>query len=600
MKKILGILSTAALLIISGCGGSPSADDANEMVLQHSLGVKITGLDPADMRDVYSLIVSSQIFESLYQYHYLKRPYELEPLLAEERPQISDDKLTYTIKIKREVYFQDDACFEGGEGRELKAEDFIYSIKRVANIKNLSQNWSLFDGRIVGLDEFREYTKGCKSRADVDYSREVEGLQAPDDYTLVIRLKRPWPQLIGTALADRVTAPVAKEAVDYYGTDIISHPVGTGPFKLKQWRRGSYIELVRNENFRGEAYPSEGQIGDAEAGYLDDAGKAMPFADRIVWTIIEESQPRWFLFLQGKIDAMSIPKDNWGEAITAERELTPKMKQLEIHLKTFSDPSTFWVGFNMADEVLGGNKPLRRAISYAIDREKFIELFSNNRDEVAHGFIPALMDSYDPNIKEKGYARYDAEKSRGLLREAEKIYGGKLGVLKIAMPGTGTFARQYGQFLDHHLRAVGLEVEIEYMDWPTYQEKVNTGSVQMFCSGVVASIPDAEYFLRMFYSKNRNGGVNKFNYSNPEFDRLYEKSSVMFGGPQRRRLYREMELIVLEDCCAAFLNHRVAYALHHDWYKNYKPHVFAYGIGKYRRIDMKKRAAYKGLLKKVR
>ena len=250
MKKILGILSTAALLIISGCGGSPSADDANEMVLQHSLGVKITGLDPADMRDVYSLIVSSQIFESLYQYHYLKRPYELEPLLAEERPQISDDKLTYTIKIKREVYFQDDACFEGGEGRELKAEDFIYSIKRVANIKNLSQNWSLFDGRIVGLDEFREYTKGCKSRADVDYSREVEGLQAPDDYTLVIRLKRPWPQFVGTALADRVTAPVAKEAVDYYGTDIISHPVGTGPFKLKQWRRGSYIELVRNENFR--------------------------------------------------------------------------------------------------------------------------------------------------------------------------------------------------------------------------------------------------------------------------------------------------------------------------------------------------------------
>ncbi len=599
-KSILVIALIAAAFVLAGCDSSSSDKNSDEMVLRHALFTKLKGLDPGNMRDVYSVTVASQICETLYQYHFLKRPYEIVPLLAEEMPEISADFLTYTIKIKKGVHFQDDKCFPGGRGRELKAEDFIFAIKRIANIKYLSQNWSMFDGKIMGLDEFRRITKGCESKEDVDYSREVEGLTASDDYTLIIKLKKPWPQLVGTALADIATAPIAKEAVYFYGKDIVSHPVGTGPFMLKKWHRGSYVELVRNPNFRGEPYPGEGEPGDAEAGYLDDAGRIMPFADRVVWTIIVEYQPAWLLFLQGKLDNSPIPKDNYNEAITETRELTPVMKQRNIRLKKFWDPSTFWLGFNMLDPVLGENKPLRRAISYAIDRDKFIEIFFNGRHLVAHGFIAPLMDSYDPNIKEKGYARYDPDKARELLKEAEQIYGRALPELKMAIPGTDSFNRQLGQFLKRYVTAVGLDVEVEYMDWPTYMEKVNTRSVQMFCSGVRASIPDAEDFLGMFYSKYWAPGSNRFNYLNPEFDKLYEKIEVMFESPERRELYRKMELIVLEDCPAAFLNHRVVFALHHDWYKNYKPHAFAYGMSKYRRIDMKKRAEYKELLKKIK
>ncbi|MHC4597356.1 MAG: ABC transporter substrate-binding protein, partial [Planctomycetota bacterium] len=550
------------------------------------------------------VIVGSQIFETLYQYHFLKRPYELMPLLAEDMPQVSDDSLTYTIKIKKGIYFHTDRCFTNSKGRELKAEDFVFSLKRVADIKNLSQNWSIFDNKIAGLDEFREYTKSCSSAEDVvlrqapprrvDYSRQVEGLTTPDDYTLVIKLKKPWPQLC-TALADISTAPVAKEAVDYYGKDIISHPVGTGPFKLNLWRRGSYIELVRNSAFRSELYPSQGEDGDAEAGYLDDAGKPVPFADRVLWTIINERQPAWLLFLQGKVDATVIPKDSFDEVMTGTGELTPEMKQRNIRLKTFRDPSTYWLGFNMEDGVLGPNKPLRRAISYAIDREKFIELFFNNR--VAHGVIPPVMPSYNPEIKEEGYSRYEPQKAKELLKEAEKIHGGTLPRLKIAMPGTDTWYRQFGQFLKRNLNAAGLEIEMQYMDRPTYQEKVNTKSAQMFSSGASASIPDAQDFLSMFYSKYQTPGRNKFNYSNPEFDELYETAQVLPDSAERRRFYRRMELVALEDCPAALLNHRVAYVLHHDWYKNYKQHAFAYGLSKYRRIDMAERAAYKELLK---
>ena len=595
--KFLSVAFTAALLIIAGCGHSPSADDANEMVLHSILPTKIRGLDPGDIGDVYSSLVASQSFECLYQYHYLKRPYQLIPQLAEDMPQISEDGLTYTIKIKKGIYFADDPCFKQGKGRELKASDFVFAWKRIANIKYLSKNWWIFDGKIVGLDEFREYTKTCKSREDVDYSRPVQGLQRPDDYTLVIKLKKPWPQ-ITYLLAHLPTAPVAEEAVDYYGRDIVSHPVGTGPFKLKVWHRGSFIEMVRNPSFREQFYPSEAEPDDLGEGLLADAGRRLPIADKISFVLIEENQPRWLQFLRGKIDASGIPKDNFGQAIDASKNLTPQIKQRNIHLKTFRDPSTFWIGFNMEDAVLGKNKPLRQAISCAIDRKRYIELFWNNRDEVAYGFIPPLMKSYNPRIGEIAI-HYDADRARELVKQARKIHA-KLPALTLSMGGTDTLARQIGQFYQRCFKQVGLDVQVEYMDWPTFQDRIKTKSARMFSLGWVADYPDAENFLQLFYSKNASPGPNNFNYSNPEFDRLYEAAAVMPDSPQRTELYQKAERIVVRDCPAAFINHRVAYVLHHDWVGNYKPHVFQYGLAKYRRVDINKRAAYKELLKKIK
>jgi oligopeptide transport system substrate-binding protein len=599
--KLIALLAAGGILVAAyGCRKKAESAGAEEMVLHHLMPTQVRGLDPGDIRDVYSATIATQICETLYEYHFLKRPYVIVPLLAAALPQVSEDKLTYTITIKKGVLFQDDACFPGGKGRELKAVDFVYSIKRMANIKYLSQNWSLFDDKIIGLDEFREYTKSCPSEESVDYNREAKGLRATDDYTLVIKLKRPWPQMVETALADHCTAPMAKEAVDYYKKDIVGHPVGTGPYRLKEWQRGSFIELVKNPTYRPEYYPTEGEPGDVEAGYLADAGKRIPFADRAIWKIILEDQPGWFLFLQGELDSSGIPKDNFNEAMTVSRTLTPEMQKRNIELKTFIDPSTFFVGFNMLDPVLGKNKPLRKAISRAIDRQKFIDLFSNGRDMIAHGVVSPLMDSYDPSISEKGFAKYDLDEARALVKEAQAIQGGDIPVLKLAVPGTDTVQRQMGQFIKRQFEDVGLQVEVQCMDWPTYQEKMNSASLQMLFSGNHASIPDAQDFLQMFYSKYWAPGANNFNYKNEEFDKLYEKAVVMDDGPERRALYRQMEIVALEDYPAAFLNHRVAYVLNHDWYKNFKPHAFSYGLTKYRRVDLEKRNAYKDLLKTIK
>lgn len=598
-KRVISVILLAVILL-GGCGKKESEDKSGQMVFHLALTGKLTGFDPMGIRDLSTMEVTSHIMETLYQYHFLKRPYELIPLLAEEMPQISEDRTVYTIKIKKGVYYHDDKCFGEAKTRELRAEDFVYALKRIANIKNLSKNWSLFDDKIIGLDKFREYTKSCESKEDVDYSRDVEGLQCPDDYTLVIKLKRPWPQIVGVALADMATAPIAKEAVDYYGRDIVSHPVGTGPFRLDKWQRGSYVTLVRNPAYRDERYPSEGEPGDERFGYLEDAGKRLPLADRIEFKVIEESQPEWLLFMQGKIDAVPVRKDVYQDVIVGKSELTPMMKQLNIKLKIFEEPSTFMIGFNMLDPVLGKNKPLRRAISYATDRQRFIDLFYSGLGEIAHGFIPPAMPAYDPNIAEKGYAEYNPEKARQLVKEAEKVHGGPIPPLKIAMAGTSTFYRQLGQFMEKNYTGVGLDVELQFMDWPTYLQKLKTRSVQIFSSGWVASMPDAEDFLSIFYSKNWAPGSNSFNYKNEEFDRLYEKVSVMLDSPERRELYRRMQLIVLEDCPAAFKCHRVIYRLHHGWLFNYKQHAFQHGLWKYRRVDMQKRAAYEKLSKKVR
>jgi ABC-type transport system substrate-binding protein len=195
---------------------------------------------------------------------------------------------------------------------------------------------------------------------------------------------------------------------------------------------------------------------------------------------------------------------------------------------------------------------------------------------------------------------YNTEMARRFVKQAEKVYGGKLPKLILSMPGTDVVSRQRGEFLNRCFKDVGLDVKIDYMDWPTFQNKIKTKSAQMFSLGWIADYPDAENFLQLFYSKNASPGPNNFNYSNPDFDRIYEQIAVMSDSEERTRLYRKAERIIVADCPAVFIMHGVAYVLRHEWVYNYKPHVFQYGLGKYRRIDMKKRAAYKELLKQIK
>lgn len=595
MKRLLLLLLCLAFL--GGCHSrkSSDSDSSDEVVLYHQLRAKVLALDPADIGDTSSHAVGSEIFEGLYRYHYLKRPYELIPELAVDMPQVSEDGLVYTIEVKKGVFFHNDKCFTSGKGREVTARDFVYSWMRVANIKTRSKMWWMFDGRIEGLDEFREYSKGCPSAEEVDYDWPVAGLKVVDDYKIVVTLNRPWPQFM-YVLAYPVSAVIPKEAVDHYGETIINHPVGTGPFVLKTWRRGSYIEMVKNPNYRVDLYPSQGEEGDEELGLLADAGKQMPFVDKIIWRVIEEDQPRWLMFMRGDIDITSIPKDNFGSVMASMSDLTDEMVERGIKLKAFQEPDAFWIGMNNSDPVIGKNKPLRLALSKAFDGQKWIELFFNGRGVIAYGYIPPNMPGYDPNIKDVSHIEYNPEKAREYVARAVKINGGPIPELTLTIPGTDTTYRQMGRFLRSAIENIGLAVEVEYIDWPTYMEKLRTGSVQLYSSGWIADWPDVENFMNLFYSKNSPYPNNSF-YSNPEYDKIYEQISVMEDCPQRTELYRKAQRIMVADAPVVFLYHRIWYALHHDWVGNLKPNAYksgtnGYGFSKYYRVDAAKRKTY--------
>lgn len=591
-------LHTIQLIIIclmgmhAGCGQEappPSSSPEGLVVRYSTLSSKIRGLDPMDIGDTTSSAIGGNIFDCLYQYHYLKRPYQLIPNLAAAMPTVSEDSLTYTIPIRDDVVFFDDECFKAtsGKGRGLTAADFIYAWKRIANIKNVSKNWWIFDGRIVGFDEFREYTKTIKDKADVDYSKPVEGLVALNDHLLQIKLKKPWPQL-QFMLAHLPTAPVPHEAVNHYGEEILNHPVGTGPFILEDWKRGSKIILSRNPTFRDERYPSEGEPGDKEAGLLTDAGKRLPLIDRAEFLVIQEDQPRWLKFMAGDLDVAGIPKDSFDKVINTNRQLTPEMLAKGIILTKYQTPLTLWYGINMEDPILGTNLPLRRAMNLALNRKEYIKLFANDRAIPARGILPAMFGDFNPELVSP-YINYDPQKAKQLLVKAQRIHGGPLPTITMTMGGTDSTARQIGQYLTRTYKAVGLDFQVEYMDWPTSQDKVKNKSAQIYAMGWYADYPDSENFLLLFYGPNGSPGPNNMNYKNAEFDELFEQMGTMPSSPERKALVQKMEQMVIEDLPCILTSHPIAFALHYNWALNRKPHVFGEGHLKYGNIDVERR-----------
>jgi ABC-type transport system substrate-binding protein len=563
-----------------------SDQEAKENMLRLALTSELPGLDPLHAGDATSVEVQAQIYEPLFQYAYLKRPYQLEPLLAESMPLVSDDQLTYTIRLKKGVFFQDDPAFvaTGGKGREVVVQDIIYQLKRIADVNNKSSGWSFFDGRIKGLDKFRESTKGSKTP---DYSVPVEGLEAVDKYTLRITLVEPYPQLL-YILAMPYAVPMAKEVVDYYGEEVINHPVGTGPFKLQQWIRNSRILLVRNPTFRGEHYPTEGEPEDKTNGNLLDAGQPLPFVDKVQYTFIMEDQPLWLNFMKGKLDFGGIPKDNYDKAVTKERELTEEMRKKGIILRKSGTPVIGYIGFNMEDPILGKNKYLRQALCLSFDVGKYIELFSNNRARPAQMIIPPDFDGYDPGYLHP-YLRFDIEKAKALLAKAGFPEGKGLPPLQFDIGSTDSTVRQMSEFIVKQFAQIGVVLNVNAMTWPQFLDKLNRKQVQVFALAWNADYPDAENFLQLLYGPNASPGNNHTHYHNPAFDSLYEKVRVMPPSPQRTALYRQMALMINEDCPMLFTANPISFGLRYDWVRNSKRHPFANNTLKYIRIDTEKR-----------
>lgn len=557
----------------------------SEMLFRGETG-RLTGMDPAKIMDVPSVQAVSKIYEGLLEYSYLERPYRVVPLLAEALPVVSSNGLEYTFRIRRGIYFQDDPCFKatGGKGRELTAEDFVYSIKRVADPKVASKGYWAFRDRIAGLDEFRE-----KMGSGVaDYSCPVEGLSAPDRYTFRLRLTQPFPAMLWILTMNYAYA-VPREAVEYYGDEFVNHPVGTGPYVLRAYVHNYRIEFERNPKWavtgRVERYPERGGAGDAEASLLADAGKPIPFIDRIVQHVIGDASTQWLMFLADQMEMSAISRDNWDAVIVQQNELADDLVRRGIVMDKSPSLDTSYIGFNMEDPVVGPNRALRQAMLCAFDREKWVQ-FQNGRVVPADGPVPPMMRHGNPGGT---LFPFDLARARELMKEAGYPAGldpktGRRLELTLELGSGGSDTRESAEVLASFMEKIGIVVNPSFNNWPAFLKKLEQRQAQMFTLSWLADYPDPENFLQLFYGQNVSPGANHSNYRNAAFDRLYEQALPMPETEEKYALQSAMERIVMQDCPWLFLHHSMSFSLRHAWMQNYKPHDFAYGMIKYYRL----------------
>ncbi len=596
---------------LTACGNNPYPAEKGKSINYTALAEDPRTLDPAQVSDTTSAEILDQICDSLYQNAYLDRPYKVEPALAAGYPekrifyeQVQEKgvaksvaRMEYTFRLRDDIYFQDDPCFPGGKGRRVTTPDVIYAIKRLADPAVQATGYWLVAGKIKGMDVF---FKKAAARGKADYTLDVEGLSAPDDRTLKITLTEPYPAFI-YVMSMPYTAPVAHEAVDYYnahGREGLSrHPVGTGAYRLKSWERQHRIILERNPTFRKEYYPHHGAPGDREKGLLDDAGKQLPFLDEVWYTIIPTAQPIWLLFLQGYLDASGVPQEQFDRVITSKLDLSDAFVKKGISLEIGSDLDIYYITLNMRDPVLGKNTYLRQALSLAYDSDLYNQIYLNGRAINAQGPLPPGVFGYDPDFRNP-YKTHDIGKAKELLAKAgypggvDSRTGARL-ELTYDIGSDSTRAREAATFDMRCFEQLGIKMRLQVNTFSQYLERTMKGTFQMTAGGWLADYPDPENFLQLLYGPNKPPNPNSASFSNPEYDRLYERIKTMDDTPERLALIHRMVEIVAGECPWIFNVHTPSYVLRHSWYKNGKNHSISGNYKKYLRIDARDRRAYR-------
>jgi oligopeptide transport system substrate-binding protein len=577
IRSVSWFVILPALIVLPGCGdngresGQGSADGLSNPAGGGSIGsrknvnnrteeglkilrlpINAVGpgtLDPAEGATQYDNRCASQIYETLVQYKYLKRPLALEPLLLEELPQVSKDGKTYQFKLKQGVVFQDDPCFPGGKGRELITDDVFYTWKRLADPKLSTKNWWLLSNTIIGLDEYRDQL----GDQPFDYDADIKGMQKVNDYEFKIVLNEASPKFRWT-LAMFQLSIVPREAVEEYGTRFAVHPVGTGPYMMKEsdWVRSKNMLMNRNPNYREELYPTEHMPSDEAAGRTAAAGTRLPLVDRIETIFYSETLPMWLEFRSRKLGFSTVPAAYYDEAFNKRKKnLKPSFEKEGITYQQVPLLDFIFYGFNMEDPVVGGyteeKRYLRQALSLAIDWDERNHKFENDSCTIYDGMIPPGLDGYPPNGKIEGaYRGVDLERARELLAKAGFPNGKGLPVINFftskANPGPELVKMTADQ-----LGKIGVRINPRLAEFPALMEEVDKKNASMFMFAWLSDYPDAENNLAMFYGPNESPGSNHFNYKNPEYDRLYEQIRTMPPGPERTAIYEQMRDMVIRD-----------------------------------------------------
>ena len=552
---------------------SPAAAQAGDAaapqkVLRYAFRVAETGFDPAKINDIYSRTVTPHIFEGLYHYDHLARPVKIKPLTADGMPQVSDDFRTWTVRIRPGIFFADDPAFKG-KPRELVAEDYVYAFKRFADPANKSPVWTFFEQfGLLGLAELRQ--RSLDQKAAFDYDRPIEGLRALDRYTIQLKMDRPRPRFLDTLATGDLLGAVAREVVDAYGDAIAAHPVGTGPFVLKQWRRSSLIVLERNPAYREMRYDAEPAADDTEGQALLARlkGRRLPMVDRVEVSIIEEEQPRWLSFVNGQHDLIELVPPEFIVVAMPNGKVAPNLakKGIQGFRQVRSDANM--VLYNMDDPVVGGLAPekvaLRRALNLAYDVDREIRLVWRNQAIPSQSPVMPHTTGYDPLFKSEN-GDYSPARAKALLdlygyvdRDGDgwrEMPDGSPLVLRMATQPDGV-SRQRDELRKLNLDAIGVRLVYQPAKWPENLKAARAGKLMVWTVGSMAASSDGQGSLQRYHGK-QVGGQNMSRFKLPAFDALYERMEVMPDGPERLALFDEAKRLAVAYAPYKNLLHRI-------------------------------------------
>ena len=563
MKKTLlakTVLLGAALIAAVGAQAqaqpAASAAPVPQKVLRYAFEVAETSLDPAKINDLYSRTLTPHIYEGLYTYDHLARPVKIKPLTADGMPEHSADFRVWTVKVKPGIYFADDPAFKGRK-RELVAQDYVYSFKRFADPANKSPAWgSLEQEGFPGLNELRD--DALKTRKPFDYDREIEGLRALDRYTIRFTVKEPRPRFVQSLAGGDLFGAVAREVIEFYGEQADRHPVGTGPFKLVQWRRSSFLAFERNPDFREMVYDAEPAPDDAEGQALlaKFKGRRLPMVDRVEISIIEEEQPRWLSFVNGEADLAYRVGYQFASQAMPNGKVAPNLAKKGIRGYPIVESASNFYYFNMEDPIVGGYTPekvaLRRAIALGIDTRNIIDYAYSGLGKIAQTPILPHTSAFDPKLKSE-LSDYDPARAQALLdlygykdRDGdgwrERPDGSPL-VLNVSTQAQAR-DRKIAEVLTKNMKAIGIRNQMLVGQWPENLKAARAGKLQVWSLGLSAAAPDAAgTFAR--YDGRQIGGQNLARVNLPQFSTLYDKLQTLPDGPERSAAFREAELLAL-------------------------------------------------------
>ncbi len=583
----------AAAVVLALAGSAHAQPDPNK-TLRVAFLIAETGFDPQASSDVYSNYVNRVLFDTLFRYDYVARPHRIVPNTAAAMPEVADGGKTWTIKVKPGTYFTDDPAFKGVK-RELTAADYLYSWKRILDPKMRSPQLDIFDGKIVGMDAL---LAKAKETGKFDYDAPIAGMQLVDRYTLRLKLNYPSYDIVAD-LTGTGTAAVAREVVEAYGDAsgwIMANPVGTGPYRLKEWRRGQKIVLEASPTFRDVRYPESTDPAD-RALMARFKGRRLPLIGKIDISVIEEANPRLQAFEKGDLDYIEVPVDLVANVLEPGNQLKPRFTKAGVSLQRGIQPGITYTWFNMEDPVVGGYTPdkvaLRRAIGMAYNVDEETKVIRQGQAEYASQILPPGVSGHDPRFV--GNTRYDPASAKALLDKFGYIDRNKDGwrdlpdgkplVLK---KGTSPSAleRQYDELWQRNMTAIGVKIEFVTQKWPDLLKMARGGQLQMWQLGNRSTGTEGYGFLGLLYGGNA-GLANLSRFKLAAYDKAYDASRQLPDGPERAKLMREMSQLVAAYAPWKINAYRFENIILYPWVEGYKLNVFNIHPWQYLDLDPK-------------